>query len=88
MFRADVAEIRLLPRQEGDDVLRCQVGPGDALEVMEPVGPALDDPILIRAVTERQGRLVDLPAEGDDGRRSGADGSARHSSRRCSASRP
>ena len=28
MFRADVAEIRLLPRQEGDDVLRCQVGPG------------------------------------------------------------
>ena len=29
---------------------------------MEPVGPALDDPILIRAVAERQGRLVDLPA--------------------------
>ena len=30
MFRADVAEIRLLPRHEGDDILRCQVGPGDA----------------------------------------------------------
>ena len=28
MFRADVAEIRLLPRREGDDILRCQVGPG------------------------------------------------------------
>ncbi len=28
---------------------------------MQPVGPTLDDPILIRAVTERQGRLVDLP---------------------------
>ena len=63
MFRADVAEIRLLPRHEGDDILRCQVGPGEAVEVMQPVGPALDDPILIRAVTERQGRLIDLPVE-------------------------
>ena len=54
MFRADVAEIRLLPRHEGDEVLRCQVGPGDAVVVMEPVGLALDDPILVRAVTERQ----------------------------------
>ena len=62
MFRADVAEIRLLPRREGDDILRCQVGPGTASTVMEPVGPALDDPVLIRAVAERQGRLVDLPA--------------------------
>ena len=60
MFRADVAEIRLLPRHEGDDILRCQVGPGDRIEVMQPVGPTLDDPLLIRAVTERQGRLVDL----------------------------
>ena len=68
MFRADVAEIRLLPRHEGDEVLRCQVGPGDAVVVMQPVGLALDDPILVRAVTERQGRLVDLPpVEGADG---------------------
>ena len=68
MFRADVAEIRLLPRHDGDEILRCQVGPGDEVVVMQPVGPALDDPILIRAVTERQGRLVDLPAaEGSDG---------------------
>jgi diguanylate cyclase (GGDEF)-like protein len=64
MFRADIAEIRLLPRHEGDDILRCQVGPGDAVEVMQPVGPTLDDPILIRAVTERQGRLIDLPVVG------------------------
>ena len=63
MFRADIAEIRLLPRHEGDDILRCQVGPGEAVQVMQPVGPALDDPILVRAVTERQGRLVDLPVE-------------------------
>ena len=64
MFRADVAEIRLLPRHAGDEVLRCQVGPGDAVEVMQPVGPTLDDPILMRAVTERQGRLIDLPTDG------------------------
>ena len=57
-----------LPRHEGDEVLRCQVGPGDAVVVMQPVGLALDDPILVRAVTERQGRLVDLaPVEGADG---------------------
>ena len=31
MFRADVAEIRLLPRHDGDEVMRCQVGPGDAV---------------------------------------------------------
>jgi diguanylate cyclase (GGDEF)-like protein len=61
MFRADVAEIRLLPRREGDDILRCRVGPGSELTVMESVGPVLDDPILARAVTERQGRLIDLP---------------------------
>ena len=44
MFRADVAEIRLLPRHDGDEVMRCQVGPGDAVVVMQPVGLALDDP--------------------------------------------
>ena len=67
MFRADVAEIRLLPRHDGDEVMRCQVGPGDAVLEMQPAGLALDDPILVRAVTERQGRLVDLPAiEGSD----------------------
>src|SRR6476620_2404625 len=68
MFRADVAEIRLLPRHEGDEVMRCQVGPGGADSELQPVGLALDDPILVRAVTERQARLVDLaPVEGEDG---------------------
>jgi diguanylate cyclase (GGDEF)-like protein len=67
MFRADVAEIRLLPRKEGDDIMRCQVGPGDRIEVMQPMGPSLEDPILVRAVTERQGRLIELPTiDGDD----------------------
>ncbi len=35
---------------------------------MQPVGPALDDPVLVRAVTERRGRLIDLPVdEGSEG---------------------
>ena len=33
---------------------------------MQPVGPALDDPVLIRAIADRQARLVDLPADGGD----------------------
>jgi diguanylate cyclase (GGDEF)-like protein len=34
---------------------------------MQPAGRALDEPILMRAVSERQGRLVDLPpVEGSD----------------------
>src|SRR5262245_19884698 len=71
MFRVDVAEIRLLPRHEGDDILRCQVGPGDRIEVMQPMGPSLDDPVLERAVIERQGRLVELPVTDDEGDRTG-----------------
>jgi diguanylate cyclase (GGDEF)-like protein len=77
MFRADVAEIRLLPRHEGDDVLRCQVGPGDWIEVMQPMGPALDDPVLERAVIERQGRLVELAVVDDES------GSGKHTVRRA-----
>ena len=44
MFRADVAEISPAAAAEGDDILRDQVGPGEAVEVMQPIGPALDDP--------------------------------------------
>jgi diguanylate cyclase (GGDEF)-like protein len=72
MFRADVAEIRLLPRHEGDDILRCQVGPGDRIEVMQPIGPSLEDEVLVRAVTERQGRLVDLAVPDDEAEGAGA----------------
>ncbi|MGZ8761587.1 MAG: putative bifunctional diguanylate cyclase/phosphodiesterase [Aeromicrobium sp.] len=68
MFRADVAEIHLLPRRTGDDILRCQVGPGDKVEVMQSAGPTLKDPTLLVAVAERQARLLDRPgAIGDDG---------------------
>ncbi len=65
MFRADVAEICLLPTREGDDVLRSRVGPGDAMEVMQPIGPSLDDPVLLRAVAERRAYLLDGSAPVD-----------------------
>ena len=38
MFRADVAEIRLLPRDDGEDILRCRVGPGDSVRPCSPSG--------------------------------------------------
>jgi diguanylate cyclase (GGDEF)-like protein len=70
MFRADVAEICLLPPRHGDDVLRCRVGPGDARQVMQPIGPALDDPAALRAVAERRAFLLDDPAtQGSEGGR-------------------
>ena len=53
MFRADRVEIYMLPQREGDDVLRTAVGPGDRTIVMEPIGPAIDDPLLLKAVMER-----------------------------------
>ncbi len=58
MFRATVAEICLLPRREGDDILRTRVGPGGTGSVMEPIGPVLHDPLLLRAVSERQAFLI------------------------------
>ena len=70
MFRADVAEICLLPPRQGDDVLRCRVGPGDLRQVMLPIGPDLNDPAALRAVTERRAFLLDDPAaQGSDGGR-------------------
>ena len=70
MFRADVAEICLLPTTEGEPVLRSRVGPGDAVEVMEAIGPALTDPALLRAVAERRTHLVaDTAPTGEGGSR-------------------
>ena len=59
MFRANVAEICLMPAHEGEDILRARVGPGDLLTVMEPIGPVLDDPLLIRAITEGKASMMD-----------------------------
>src|SRR5687767_14723655 len=63
MFRADIAEICLLPAREGDDILRSRIGPGGATELMHPIGPSLDDPRLLEAITERRARLID-PSSG------------------------
>src|SRR5271157_2946889 len=59
MFRADLAEICLLPPREGGEVLRCRVGPGGAVEVMQPIGPELDSPASLRAVAERRAFLLE-----------------------------
>jgi diguanylate cyclase (GGDEF)-like protein len=59
MFRATVAEICLMPGHEGEDILRARVGPGDLLTVMEPIGPSLVDPLLVRALAEGKATLVD-----------------------------
>jgi diguanylate cyclase (GGDEF)-like protein len=59
MFRADVAEIALLPRRAGDDVLRTRVGPGGAVDLMRPIGPAFADAAMSRAVTERRAFLLE-----------------------------
>jgi diguanylate cyclase (GGDEF)-like protein len=69
MFRADRVEIYMLPQREGDDVLRTAVGPGDQTIVMEPIGPAIDDPLLLRAVMERMAFIGewDAPAGAGDG---------------------
>jgi len=64
MFRADVAEICLLPRREGDDILRCRLGPGETSEVMHPIGPAFEDPVLVRVISERRSSLVDRTVTG------------------------
>ena len=72
MFRAEVAEILLLPPSEGGDVLRTVVGPGDERMLMFPIGPAIDDPVLLRSMSERRALLV-TPS----GRDAGGPGSQR-----------
>jgi diguanylate cyclase (GGDEF)-like protein len=69
MFRADLVEIYILPQREGDDVLRTAVGPGSETIVMEPIGPAVDDPLLLRAIVERTAFIGDWAASAgqDDG---------------------
>jgi hypothetical protein len=36
MFRAEIAEVSLLPQLEGQEILRTRVGPGDAIDMMQP----------------------------------------------------
>jgi diguanylate cyclase (GGDEF)-like protein len=68
MFRAEVAEVSLLPQVEGMDILRTSVGPGELVSMMQPIGTALDDPRLIECVAQRRAFLV---AHGDAPRAGG-----------------
>jgi diguanylate cyclase (GGDEF)-like protein len=68
MFRADLVEIYILPQREGDDVLRTAVGPGSQTIVMEAIGAAVNDPLLLRAIVERTAFIGDWAAPaGQDG---------------------
>ena len=58
MFRAEIAEVSLLPQLEGQDVLRTSVGPGEDIDMMVPIGIALDDPRLVQCVAERQAFIL------------------------------
>jgi diguanylate cyclase (GGDEF)-like protein len=59
MFRADVAEITLLPMSDAPaDLVRSTSGPGPEAQTMRPIGRAFDDPLLGLAVRERRALLV------------------------------
>jgi diguanylate cyclase (GGDEF)-like protein len=72
MFRAEIAEVSLLPQLEGQEILRTRVGPGDEIDMMQPIGIALDDPRLVQCVAERSAFIVAhgdaTPAAPDGGR--------------------
>jgi diguanylate cyclase (GGDEF)-like protein len=58
MFRAEVAEVSLLPMEEGQEILRTGVGPGEAISMMQPIGTALDDPRLVQCISGRRAFLL------------------------------
>jgi diguanylate cyclase (GGDEF)-like protein len=58
MFRAQIAELSLLPAREGDDVLRTTSREEGDEELMRPAGPELGDPLLRTALEERRAILV------------------------------
>ena len=58
MFRAEIAELTLLPGREGEEVLRT-TSRGDVEDTaMVPVGTTVDDPLLQRAIDGRRSLLV------------------------------
>jgi len=65
MFRAEIAEISLLPLEEGGEILR--IGAGDEERGMQPIGTVVDDPNVIQCLSTRRAvrvTHVDV-AEGD-----------------------
>ena len=71
MFRAEIAEVSLLPQVEGQDILRTSVGPAEAVDMMQPIGSTLDDPELVQCLAERRAFI----AQGEQG--AGQDGAGR-----------
>ena len=71
MFRAEIAEVSLLPQVEGQDILRTSVGPAEAVDMMQPIGTTLDDPELVQCLAERRAFI----AQGEQG--VGQDGAGR-----------
>ena len=69
MFRAEVAEVSILPQVEGMEVLRTTVGPGEFVSMMQPIGSTLDDPRLVQCVAGRRGFLVGEHSSGAEGSR-------------------
>ncbi|HEX4898130.1 MAG TPA: EAL domain-containing protein [Candidatus Limnocylindrales bacterium] len=69
MFRAEVAELSLLPLEEGGEVLRICAGDGDGdgEGTMRQIGIVLDDPGLVRCLSERRAFRVAQaePSAGD-----------------------
>ena len=65
MFRAEVAEVSLLAQAEGMDILRTSVEAGEEPTMMQPIGPTLDDPHLVRCLSERRAFIV-AHAEADE----------------------
>jgi diguanylate cyclase (GGDEF)-like protein len=63
MFRAEIAEVSLLPLVEGQDILRTSVGPGEAVDMMQSIGTTLDDPTLVQCLAERRAFI----AQGEQG---------------------
>jgi diguanylate cyclase (GGDEF)-like protein len=58
MFRADLAELTLLPPRPGDQVLRLTSRGDSSDSVMLPIGTEMEDPLLARALDERRSILV------------------------------
>jgi hypothetical protein len=67
MFRAEVAELSLLSIEEGGEILRICAGDGEAEGIMKPIGIVLDDPGLLRCLSERRAfRVAQVePSAGD-----------------------
>ena len=71
MFRADVAEIVILPRNESAEALAMTVGPGESVEPMHPI--AEDHRAELRARLASDGRSLLLPRSRGQGQESSAE---------------